>query len=561
MAQCGLVKTLGPQVGHIGGMTELTQQNALLVDIFGRDLLEYLCACNEETITRYLEGEGLLNEAQEEVVSKLTTIATDSASAESGAGLPIAMRLGSLLGAYQTQAGTSNGNILRQYAGGSLAALPTQDPVTLPLASLMRDIYPLMLLPGIDPRDPFPLSHAQYSLYNNPSRKQSLDAIRDDPDLSRLIVDEDEGQSWVTRSTGGGGTIDLNLLPSLLITGAWWRCHLYRDHSVESLTSNLTDLVNLLRSALRGDKCEVTILVGLVGVIGPENNEVELPYGRFRSIRESEREMVGLKGGISHTVAGEEVKSSYSGDAVLEVRIPYSLEVEREAPSLEHFEQRHKSSNYARVDEYINDLQLAFILTQTSDTSADDTFTLIPVWRMALDPLLWSPMQGVGDPTRWSSIVPRRVTADRSNELSDWAHRIHTHSTDSIGIAKRRIVSASLARTDAVDSLVDLVVAWENLFGQGPELTLRISASLAWLLGQGVGERRSIQSQVATIYGIRSRILHGSRKKVSPQELVTNLATARDLTRRAMRTILRDRPELLGMDASSRSIELIMGNS
>lgn len=127
-------------------------------------------------------------------------------------------------------------------------------------------------------------------------------------------------------------------------------------------------------------------------------------------------------------------------------------------------------------------------------------------------------------------------------------------------MAVRRVISASATRVDQIDALVDLVIAWENLFGsrQG-EPTLRISAALGWLLGTTSEEREHYRARVAKTYALRSDIVHGNRI-VAPQEASEMLVEARAITLGALRKLFDSRTDLLALQSGDeRSRALIMG--
>jgi len=71
----------------------MTQEGALLADTFGTPLLAYLCAADEEAITRQLEGQAALGQAQGQVLAELLTLATQLAANAAESNVPIALRL------------------------------------------------------------------------------------------------------------------------------------------------------------------------------------------------------------------------------------------------------------------------------------------------------------------------------------------------------------------------------------------------------------------------------------------------------------------------------------
>ena len=167
-------------------MDTLTQEGALLADTFGVPLLAYLCAVDEDGILRRLEGQAQLRPAQEEVLSQLLAIAARLAADASAKNVPVALRL-DVLGRFDERAQTSVANALRLHAGGDIQFAAPDDAVLAPLTLLLRDVYPLMLIPR--ERSFIPRPHMTGALWTSPHRKALEEAVLADPDLSRLFVE------------------------------------------------------------------------------------------------------------------------------------------------------------------------------------------------------------------------------------------------------------------------------------------------------------------------------------------------------------------------------------
>ncbi len=537
---------------------ELTQEGALLVDTFGPRLLSYLCAADEAAIRKRLERGDRLAEAQEEVLTQLLGLARQLATAVSEDNVPLAMRL-EVLGRFDEQAHTSIGNVLRLHAGGSVDVDIPDDPVLASLTTLLRDAYPLMLVPS--ERTFFPRLQLSAAIWSSPHRKKLETAVLGDPDLAHLFVTETEGAGWtsmVYRSTGSGGTLQLWSLPDLLLTGAWWSAQLTRADGQEALAAELARLVDLLRRVARGETCKVTAMVAFAGVLLDGVEAIHLPFGTLRPIRDHERGLAppSLEGMVSHTTAeGENVTASYAGDVVLETEVDYRIAVE-EPGSGRAGEWPTGMRDFERLEAHLDSIRLASLLV--GDGSA--MLTLAPTWRMVFDPLSWGPLQSWSDPRTGPSIAPRRLVAPVVEQLAEWTRAIHHNRSSRTDVAVRRVISASALRVDPVDALVDLVIAWENLFGsrQG-EPTLRISAALGWLLGSAPDERERYRSRASKAYALRSDIVHGNRP-VTAQEAADMLTEARVMTLAALRKLFSERSDLLAMrNGDERSRALIMG--
>jgi Apea-like HEPN len=538
-------------------MAALTQEGALLADTFGTQLLAYLCAADEEAITHRLEGQVAFGQTQEQVLAQLLTLATQLAATAAEDNVPIALRL-DVLGRFVESAGTSIANALRLQAGGQIDLAIPDDPVAGPLALLLRDAFPLMLIPG---ERTFSHLHLTGAVWTSPYRKAFEEAVLADADLSRLFVEESEGGDWrsmVYRSTGSGGGLQLGLLADLLLTNAWWLGRLNGDCGRDALAGTLVSLLDLLRRATRGEPCEVKALVAFTGIVLDGVDEMQLPFGVLRSVRDHERELAppSLEGHISHKYgAGDGVTASYAGDVVLEATVEYRLKVEPQ--NFDTFTAWPSDlRSFERLEANLDSIRLASLLAG----DAEAMLTLVPTWRMVFDPLSWGPLRSWSDPRTGPSIAPRGMTATAAEELAAWTQAVHTHRRSSFDIAIRRTISASASRVDQLDALVDLVIAWENLFGSGQgESTLRVSAALGWLLGSTAEQREEIQAKAAKVYALRSAVVHANRV-VTPEEAVKALSVAQRLTLAALRVLFRERTDLLALGKSGdRSRVLLMG--
>jgi hypothetical protein len=139
--------------------------------------------------------------------------------------------------------------------------------------------------------------------------------------------------------------------------------------------------------------------------------------------------------------------------------------------------------------------------------------------------------------------------------LEEWSSRLEAIHHRRVDLAVRRLLSAVSYRTDPADRLIDAAVALENLFGtrQG-EVTFRIAAATARLLGSDFDERVSTQREVTRLYRIRSDIIHG--EEVDPQDTSSAAEALIRLVFQALRRLYRHHPELVRDEDRSRRLIL-----
>ena len=132
---------------------------------------------------------------------------------------------------------------------------------------------------------------------------------------------------------------------------------------------------------------------------------------------------------------------------------------------------------------------------------------------------------------------------------------IATNAHPSIDLPIRRLLSALSSRDKPEDSLVDAMIALESLFGTGQgEVTFRLSTALAWLLGKDGRARSAKQKEIADLYGLRSKVVHGARLK--HEEAAVAQAAAISLAVDAFRALLAERPELIADTNRGRSLSV-----
>jgi hypothetical protein len=156
----------------------------------------------------------------------------------------------------------------------------------------------------------------------------------------------------------------------------------------------------------------------------------------------------------------------------------------------------------------------------------------------------------------------------RTNELAaveQWTKLLRERYDPTIEVAARRLVSAAGMRADRQDILIDSITVWENLVGARPETTFRLTAALAKLLDDDGKTRRVFQKSLSNLYSLRSDVVHGRKvghKTIGPakEKCDTQLAAslALEIAASAFAAVVR-RPELLAMDSTGRSDELLLG--
>jgi hypothetical protein len=538
-------------------MTENTAAEQLLYAHLGEALLVYLLNLDPEQVPR-IHGDSsiALSVNQDAVLGQLLLLDTALNAMEQHDDL-VAFNWRSRLNTRDEATGLTIGNLARQLAGGSLPVIPEGlTELEDLLIQLAVDTYPALLVKEPDAR--FGLG-SSFSLHGHPLNKRFQEAVQTDSQLGVLFGADSPttgpGGSTV-RSTGQGGGHQLWTFAETLI-GSGWRLarSSSKDTNADDLMTATLESLRALATAVSGGAVTVPARVGLTGVLLPDGiDHLDFGWGTLRKADARDEVFVratSLEGQLTTTTAdGENVVINYSGDLVLEVEIPYIVKIQS-LDALSPWPEELKISQQ-RVDEYLENVRLGLLLAFPE---------LKPIvmasWRVMLDPL----MQGVGagwsDVSRTPGLMPLQLTDKQAREWEGWTKRIGEHRIPTIGVAIRRMLAAASERHAPDDVLVDAVIVWENLFGAKAETTLRVTSSLAWLLGNSAEDRRTRQSRYKKIYASRSDVVHGAAS-VRSEQIYGYSLEAVAISIESLRAIFTTHVQLLDIKTSEdRSLSIL----
>ena len=468
--------------------------------IYGDSYLRYVLVLND--------SEGQLSEGQQQAVSLLQSFATSGTSDESES--LSAFNLAHRLNHYIPDYGMTVSSALRLQSGGELKALEHSDDLTQELLVLARDTWPIYLLPP--PKEEL-RDLAVMQTYSHPSSQEFLRlALRDDairklfpaapeqlPDSTELF----EIKSEIVYSSGRGGSYQLAMLPDAILNNA--RCRQLLKGDSDNLDTYLACVIEVLgevRELAQGKEIAIPVLVGLANMTVPDGARVVTELGIIRSPRlEDEHLLNPLDEGHRQPTA------------VLETTQPLKIlgkrdwnVAQREAsigtyfkkfmPLFEQYQQRSER----------NVILMRYALLLASDNTLLAPAPIIRTEFGPLQPLLnrsWMPF--VGQPSGISTL-----DADAAERTRVWAARVEKQHPAQLDLGVRRLVAAASTRLDPIDSFIDAVICWENMFGSSSESTFRICGAMACLLEPfDSAKRLTVYESLRKLYGIRSNVVHG----------------------------------------------------
>lgn len=445
---------------------------------------------------------------------------------------------------------------------GAVDAIPTsEDPIEHLLIDLAVHTYPSFLLP--EDRDPtFPKwtswapVQVTSALLRDPLNKQFEDALAKDPAISKVFAHSVEGGGLyanVMTSSGRGGSVQLTLFAGQILSAAWRGS---QPSLVEFVDRSLTRL-RLVRDALAKKPARVNASLAFTGVLLPGAGPYDFGEVTLRKSTPVDHEYApeSLSGQLSGTDAsGVTTAINYAGDVIAELKIPYEARFSKKGLNDTPEPWPEDLLKLNPVNDVATRLRASLLLATEREHRVQITLS----WQNTDDPLN-GPVFGWSEPREFVGLMPTALTEDEITRWQEWYQLLSAPGADRIHLAVSRVVRATGERRDAVDVLIDSVIAWENLFGtKDGEPTLRVTASISLLLESEPPKRRALRSELVKIYRLRSDAVHGT---AMPQSSEIQLCfRALDVAILAIRTLVKDRPDVLAEpDGGARSLRLILG--
>lgn len=532
----------------------------LLFEHLGEHALCYLLNIDAATLLKRIEtpADNQLDTTKEEVFKQLVELDQQLGGWREGQ---------STAGEWATQLATrpdnglkeSMGNVARRLSGGQIFVPPNDiNGIDRKIVEIAIENYPGMIVKESD--DPLDRRLGLPAMrYKNALVEDFEKLVLKDKTLKKLFTKRDDTSGWSgysSRSSGQGSSHQVWGFADTIINSGWSFARLEADTpTLEALVNGIILALQKIRGAINGDQLTVPARVGLTGMVFPDGiDEVNLGWAKIRRADERDTRFVkatALQGQLTGTnEEGHITVINYSGDLVAEIDVPYIVKL-GDFPIGSPWPEELRAG-YKKIEEAVENLRLGLLLA-----FPDKKFVLHTSWQVMLDPLTQYHGAGWNDVTRAVNLMPTSLTKSQVENWKEWAERIGTHRIPTIGVAIRRMLAAVTERRTPEDILVDAVIVWENLFGASTETTLRVSSSLAWLLGQGAEDRKAKQANYKKIYDFRSRVVHGN-PEVNEQKLSEYSQEAVKISIDALAVIFEKRAELLEIKSSEeRSIEII----
>jgi hypothetical protein len=517
--------------------------------------IDFLCYCTNTVkaeLVAFFEGKSQLPAASSEALNELASISSTVLKHSVEHNTPVDLLWD--IFSVRRDGEDALANSIRVNAGGAIITPRSQDHLLRELQTVALDLYPLFLIP---PSGSYPIDRvsATRSLLSHPSIEILTDLILADADLQSLYpqqhLPEEAGESnRVAR-------ILLSHVPNLieaLSNYAYYSAALKlgRVPSLEEYCEEIVKAFRVARSMAKGWRVSLPVAIGLANLKLPPGSIIESTAGRLiphSQVYDRLAPMRARQYKVNLQSDQGEHQFSGVGDIVCHALVKFRLDIQSHPGGVRGWQLKEVT------DRDLESRQAAICLAATLSIKHELPIAVDPVWASILSPISPSmPGSWRNDYALMRAMAPLRVLSDQqARDWQDWISRITTSGFGTVAIAARRLQSAIAERTSPVDRFVDSVVIWENMFGSGGDVSLRIATSLAWFLGTSQLDRANLYEVANTLYRLRSQVVHGSAQ-LSDGDAATSAENALDIAIRGLRALYELRPELVSVSARDRSL-------
>jgi hypothetical protein len=513
---------------------------------FGDQLLCYMLACESS----HLElPEASWTDSQTHVLEQLEVMSAMASAHEVSTGR---LLVGQALLDRKEEFKTSLANSYRAHCGGEVDKVnPSEDRCLDLLSTIARDIYPAYLFPpreGGSRFDPVPTA----AIFRHPLHVEFCQNALADEQFSGIFPDQEpthlseenlhEITSFIELSTGGGTTFQLALLADHIISAGRQRQLAKQAEGLHDFIDHVCNTLEDARLLASGKEIDVPAIVGLADVAMPEVDTITLGESKLQHLNETYAKLI---------------PSGSTASIVLTTTIPLTIvsaikwTSNSEPPERPNKDLLRKYEIWQkRVRDSVNIVRLSLLCASDIPTylaARQESLTILDPTGMM--PTLLDTSRKFGG----SNII----RADQVESIASWFDTL-SKGLGTLNISARKLLSAVSERLDPVDSLIDSVMTWENMFSGTPETGVRVCASLANLLEpSSVEERTKLFKEFKSIYDLRSRLVHGADTEPSWDLVIASRDKAISTALLALRKIFEiDKFHLKG--SSERSNKLIL---
>lgn len=420
---------------------------------------------------------------------------------------------------------------MRQANGGTVPDPEGADDLERCLTTIARDVYPALL----GPSDAMVVAGPGLSVPSADATMDLSELVAAHPLHHEVLVrlratDLHRSDLVITTGTASGRLGDA-ATPSAILGAASRRLRHVADPRAAQLMRLAVEVLSQLRNLCEGEPTQVPAYIGLTAFPMDQDWSVPLPQGTLRAPTSSERRFLPF---------------ALQADAVIATSVACEIRPAEIAPPIP------QGGGQATLIQKARELALAAALSTEGPVPRSCPST---AWIVAGDLGHLSTSYRPLHPERAAGRIDA-LTDDELKALKTWANYTAEADLSHVEIAVDRVLRA-LWEGEWTDSLIDSVIAWENLVGTRSETAYRVTAALSVLCQDDPHLRLTLRRRLAAAYDARSRLVHGDPP---PADLAQHRDLAIEIALESLRRLMTRRRDLLALASSSkRADRLLLG--
>ena len=422
-------------------------------------------------------------------------------------------------------------NIFRAKCGGKIPQMLDEDPVNLYLKKLAIKFYPILLIKtefsNFFTHMPFRLTSSDYKEFSKLVKNDVLNNLTNDGE-------DFEHRFSLQLSNGTKIVMQVSTACSNLISRSFQNTCLRMRYELSDLLAEIDRNILILRNLAAGQETSFSSFIGIKGLHFENFNEIQYSNFILRQIDGHENPNTHINGTLCQHNDGD---SEYSTGSVLEIIHSIKGEQLKEDASLAMSQKFYEEQSFV-----LERLKFALVFSLEADKGIQPSFTenafpLVQVGNYAVigkHPEIYS-----------------KIQIEKIKEIKDWYETLSTTDWDYVKVPIKRLSFAIFERNLPEDSILDTFIAWEGMFSEAFETTLKVTGSLAKYL-YPITERKEKLKRLKELYELRSDLAHGKKnRKFKESEFGKVRAEVISIGLTCLKKLLHD-PSLLPLTPSER---------
>ena len=398
--------------------------------------------------------------------------------------------------------------------------------------------------------------------------KEFENAIVADPDISKIFPDtsSSEKNSYMIYTSCGYGIrvricmfaqkfLQISYRHMLLNNQLWadvilssannlhherlWINH--KDtHAINALLSSAHHILNVMRNAINGKETKVDVLLYFLGA--GINQEFNHGNGIF----------IPFHAGVKCIIPAEFHPGQYcdieNAGFIYKEAVDYKIKIDCSKEDDDDDILQWRKENYNKG--FIKNMAEVMPFACTMCARKNHPISVHYKCSIDIDPFTWNRTSSY-NAFIYNIFYPEILNGKELNSLSLWIKKILGTEDSKIEIAKRRLHSALLEKSNPEDSFIDCIIGLENLFGQEKRIASTLATCISEILYDDIKIREIKSDEVKKLYKMRSDILHG-KEIIEYEKMKKYRDQALELLTECLKKLYEDRGNLIKMKTSDR---------